>query len=613
MIRRRFGYYFILLCLNLSLIFCLPIPSAIAQLALPNQNTAPSSDLVANDGETCGSLSCAPVNIDGTPIIQIAGLSLIRKDEITIKQRAKSIERILYEVINAGSDQNNNLNAQTLKLEIGTLNNQNVILIPDLPQFPQRVIMTVTDLDARQNETIKDELTKIWQRKIYDSLVNAINERDSTPQVIPIVLYTLGLSILVSLIMFGLQKLLRIQWQRMDKRTASITANTNTTTVTYKSAKASFRFFIFAFFKAIAERRKSPKERLYRVWKLTSGIFISIFAHLPRQQQIYLNFNARRFLLWGQISLWILASYTILSKFPDTRSIASKILRTPLSILFYWVIIGGLIKLSIYIVEFWLNQWAERERIEAKSNRYALRIPTYLSVYKGFSNIAFYITIIFLTLNNLDVPITPVLAGAGLLGFAISFGAQSVIKDVISGCLILSTDQFAVGDIITVREVTGVVEGLNLYITQLRSPDGELITIPNGSINMVQNLSKDWSRVNFAINIAHDADLKLALKILKKVATDMQTDPLWQELITAPAEILGVDDISQIGTQLRVWIKTQPLKQWDVGREFRYRVKLAFDQAGIAIGAPYQVAYINSRKTLAVTDLLAGEVNPVVE
>jgi len=607
--------YFRLWGLSLILILCLQIPfhisGAIAQIAIPSNNLAPTnSELIANDGDICGSLMCASINIDGSSILRIAGPALIRRDEVTIRQRARSIERVMYEVINAGADQNNNVNSKTLRVEAGTLNNQNVIFTPDLPQFPQRVIMTVTDLDARQNETPREELTKLWQKQIYTSIITAIDERYSPLRVLPLVLHTLGLSIFASLLIFCFQRLLHIQWESIDKRTSSFNTtkvegiDINKSELPPKSSKPSFWVFITAFVKAIAEEGKSPNHKIHRIGKLFSGIFISFFAQMPRESQIHFNFNSRRILLWGQISLWILASNIILSKFPDTRSIAAMILGTPLTILIYWLGIGGLVKLSNYVVEFWLNQWAERERIEAKSNRYALRIPTYLAVYKGFSNIVFYVTIAFLTLTSLEVPIAPVLAGAGILGFAISFGAQSLIKDVISGCLILSTDQFAVGDIVTIRDVTGIVEGLNLYITQLRSPDGELITIPNGSINMVQNLSKDWSRVNFAIDIAHAADLRLALKILKNIAQEMQDDPIWKEIITAPAEILGVDNISQIGTQLRVWIKTLPRKQWDVGREFRYRVKLAYDQAGIEIGAPHHIAYLNSPKALSGSDVI---------
>jgi moderate conductance mechanosensitive channel len=621
MVWRRIFDYFKLWSLGFVLILSLHIPfqisGAIAQIPIPSNN-APTinTELIANDGEVCGSLVCAFINIDGMPVLRVAGAALIRRDEITIRQRARSIERVMYEVINAGADQNNNLNSKTLKVEVGTLNNQNVIFTPDLPQFPQRVILTVTDLDARQNETPREDLTNLWQKQIYTSLVRAIDERYSPLRVLPSVLQKLGLSLFASLLIFCFQRLLHVQWESIDQKTPSINnskvegIDSHKLELTSKSSKPSLWTFITAFFKAIAEKGKSPNHKIHRIGKLISGIFISCFAKMPRESQIHFNFNFRRILLWGQISLWILTSNIILSKFPDTRSIAAKILGTPLTILGYWIVVGGLVKLSNYVVEFWLNQWAEKERIEAKCNRYALRIPTYLSVYKGFSHIVFYVAIAFLTLTSLEVPIAPVLAGAGILGFAISFGAQSLIRDVISGCLILSTDQFAVGDIVTIRDVTGMVEGLNLYITQLRSPDGELITIPNGSITMVQNLSKDWSRVNFAVDIAHDADLRLALKILKNVAEEMQNDPQWQEIITDPAEILGVDNISQIGTQLRVWIKTLPRKQWEVGREFRYRVKLAFDQAGIEIGAPHHIAYLNSPKVLSgsdVTDLLNKE------
>jgi len=195
-------------------------------------------------------------------------------------------------------------------------------------------------------------------------------------------------------------------------------------------------------------------------------------------------------------------------------------------------------------------------------------------------------------LNQLQIPVGPVLAGAGILGIAISFASQSFVKDVINGCLILLEDQYAVGDVIDVGGASGLVEYMNLRVTQLRGAGGRLTTIPNGSIGIVHNLTKDWSRADFTIDVSYDTDVDLALAVLKQVAEQMQSDPEWQETILDPVSLLGVNRLDHSGIQIVIWIKTQPIKQWGVEREFRRRLKLAFAEHGISIGVPQRSLFL---------------------
>ncbi|MDY7023064.1 MAG: mechanosensitive ion channel, partial [Cyanobacteriota bacterium] len=132
---------------------------------------------------------------------------------------------------------------------------------------------------------------------------------------------------------------------------------------------------------------------------------------------------------------------------------------------------------------------------------------------------------------------------------------------------------------------------MNLYMTHLRGDEGRLISIPNGNIDVVQNLTKEWSRVDFKIEIAYDTDVKRALEVIHHVSEEMRSESQWQDLILEPASILGVDGITHNGILIQVWIKTQPIQQWAVGREFRLRIKLAFDREGIAIGIPQRLLW----------------------
>ena len=168
-----------------------------------------------------------------------------------------------------------------------------------------------------------------------------------------------------------------------------------------------------------------------------------------------------------------------------------------------------------------------------------------------------------------------------------------MIKDAINGFFIILEDQYALGDFIAVGNVGGLVETLNLRITQLRDSEGRLITIPNSEIKIVANLSSRWSRADLNIPIAYNADVDHALNLIETVGLEMDQDPRWREQIVETPQVLGVENFGDRGLMIRVWIKTQPLKQWDVAREYRRRIKITFDQAGIVIPLPQQAIWLN--------------------
>jgi small conductance mechanosensitive channel len=232
------------------------------------------------------------------------------------------------------------------------------------------------------------------------------------------------------------------------------------------------------------------------------------------------------------------------------------------------------------------------------SHRIAKRISTLSGVVKGIAAVSLVVISGVVGLVLLGVSLGPILASLGFIGLGISLAAQDVIKDTINGLLILMEDQFAEGDVISVEDKGGVVEHMSLRITQLRNTEGNLITIPNSTIKVVENLSNGWSRVDLAILVAYDTDLDYAMRVIETTALKMSRDPKWRDPILEMPQVLGVDDFGELGITLRLWIKVQPLKQWDVAREFRRRLKLAFDQAGIVIPVPLQsVWFMNKLET----------------
>jgi len=203
------------------------------------------------------------------------------------------------------------------------------------------------------------------------------------------------------------------------------------------------------------------------------------------------------------------------------------------------------------------------------------------------------------------IPIGPVLAGFGILGLAVSFGAQSLVKDVISGFFMLMENQFAVGDVIEAAGKSGVVERMSLRVVILRDLEGRLHTIPNGEIKVVTNMTVGWARAVVDVAVGYDADLDRALAVVREEAARFSSDPEWKRKLDGAAEVPGVEKLNENSVVIRVLIRTLPGAQWDAGREFRRRIKVRLDEEGIEI--PSQ------RRRVRVTVVGGGPDDPSAE
>ncbi|OKH22378.1 mechanosensitive ion channel protein MscS [Hydrococcus rivularis NIES-593] len=326
-----------------------------------------------------------------------------------------------------------------------------------------------------------------------------------------------------------------------------------------------------------------------------------ISTQLMQRQQWNLKEVQHRLLQLIQVGIWIGGLLLVLGLFPYTRIIQIKILNF-LEIPWRIVIIAALVYVFIrlsYAFIAKLNSFLASDYLlplEA-DRRVQLRIKTISVVARSIVTILWIGVGILVALAAIGVDITPVLAGVGLLGVAVSLASQNLIKDAINGFLIILEDQYAVGDVISVGDASGLVENINLRITQLRDAEGRLITIPNSKIEIVANLSSYWSRADITIPVAYQADLDKALEHINLVAQEMSQDDSWRRQILETPQVLGVDSFDERGAIVRVWIKTQPLKQWDVSREFRRRIKIKFEQAGIPLPLPQQQVWFSRQYT----------------
>jgi small conductance mechanosensitive channel len=324
-----------------------------------------------------------------------------------------------------------------------------------------------------------------------------------------------------------------------------------------------------------------------------------ITTQLDQQQQRHLQEVKRRMFQFSQLTIWGGGNFLILGLFPYTRSLQVAILsaaQIPLRLAVVGVGTYVAIRLTYALIDRFTTTLIKSGALfttDEASERLQLRVSTFSGVTKSIATIVCVVVSLLLALVSLGIDVVPLLAGASLVGVAVSLASQNLIKDAINGFLIILEDQYALGDVINVGNYGGLVENLNLRMTQIRDSEGRLITIPNSEIKIVANLSSRWSRADLSIPVDYQADIDQALQLIGDVALKMDQDPLWQKRIIETPQVLGVDNFGDRGLIIRVWIKTQPLKQWDVAREYRRRLKIAFDQAGIFIPVPQQAIWVN--------------------
>jgi small conductance mechanosensitive channel len=192
-------------------------------------------------------------------------------------------------------------------------------------------------------------------------------------------------------------------------------------------------------------------------------------------------------------------------------------------------------------------------------------------------------------LPELGVNIGALIAGVGIAGIAIGFGAQSLVKDVISGTFILLDNQYGRGDVVSVGGTTGVVEDVGLRRTVLRDLDGVVHFVPNGTITVASNFTQEYSRVNMNISVSYAEDLDRVMRVIDEVGRELAADVDWKDVIITPPASLRIDSFGESGVEIKILGDVQPIRQWEVMGELRRRLKKRFDEEGIEIPFPHRV------------------------
>ena len=219
----------------------------------------------------------------------------------------------------------------------------------------------------------------------------------------------------------------------------------------------------------------------------------------------------------------------------------------------------------------------------AASTRRSQRARTIGSLLKSIISGVVTAVAITMILSEVGVDVSPILASAGIVGVALGFGAQTLVKDFLSGIFMIFEDQYGVGDIIRVNGVQGTVEAVTLRVTRLRDGNGTVWYVRNGEVKEVGNMSQNWARAVLDVEVSHEADLFTVRRVLLDLATDMWRDDEFNGRIIEQPEVPGVEKVSSDGVVVRLSVKTAPLEQWAVARALRERIKMRFETEGIVV------------------------------
>ncbi|HEY9879732.1 MAG TPA: mechanosensitive ion channel family protein [Leptolyngbyaceae cyanobacterium] len=554
------------------------LPVSTPNILLQESTSRPPSTV-----KQLGPIEVAPVKLVGEVLFEVTAPTVVDRqnpgDQVPVEVRARVIENSLAEIVlpprtwgnpieglnkTAWNSSNELYDLETLRVEIATLNRQTILMANDA-NHPQAVtLLTVTDLDARYHGTTIENLAQRWQEALQTALVNVL--RQQQPEVVKRQIQrasaiTLGM-VVSSLLLWGLLRWLRFRQKQLERQ---------------HHAEA-----------AVVTPEPPPTEE--NLWVGQRSQFLNgLRSQFNLERRLSLVALLQWLAVWGQAVVWIGGLLWIYSLFPATAPLVETVSTRLLTLLLIWFTIGLLNRLGNLAINRLAQAWEDSEFLLPEADqRRSLRIPTIVRALKGFKTFTVYLLALGWAMKVFGFSLSSVLTLSAVLALAVSFASQSLVKDLVNGFLILLEDQYAIGDYISLGTVAGLVENLNLRITQLRNVEGRLITIPNSQISQVENWTRIWSRVDFKVTVAYDTDVKRAIAVVEQCAQRLYKDPCWSNRLLKPPQMLGVEQIGHEGMVIRMWLITKPMQQFDVKREMNRLVRLALAEAKISVGMPQQ-------------------------
>jgi len=510
----------------------------------------------------------APITLDGITLFQLA-VPVTQNTTNPVAVRANAVSDALDEVL-ATTEQHGETETvyepQTLHVEIVRDNGQTVLEAVDAHHTTGVIVVTVTSADAEYAASSIDGVAQEWQSVLQTNLVRALTIRQPANQRRTITTVAIVAAVLVILTVIAIllstlfARRIAALTQTLAARNAQVDAPENQPESPDDPASHERRR---ARLLGVLARRVDPEKQqtLYRALRLMT-ISIAVLA-------------------------WVAGISWALLQFPQTAAAGVWLLRNFFGVAAIWI--GALVvdRLLTITVDRLPTLWELRAfGATEDTQRQLLRAPTIARALGGLKSVIIIFVALLATMTQIGIPVGSVVTLGGLAAIGVSLAAQNLIRDVLSGFLILIEDQFVVGDLVTINGSRGSVERLTLRMVQIRDVTGSLITLSNSAATVVINHSRNWARVDYEIPIDIAADVPFAISLLQKQIAELQSDPEWKSAIAEPAEWIGIDALSRDGAVVRARIKAAPLRQYALRRELNERVAKAFAEAKIGYGAP---------------------------
>ncbi|MCF8357744.1 MAG: mechanosensitive ion channel family protein [Prolixibacteraceae bacterium] len=261
------------------------------------------------------------------------------------------------------------------------------------------------------------------------------------------------------------------------------------------------------------------------------------------------------------------------------------------------IVVFIILFVAIWLLKFFLKRISKiiisraHKNVKTDASETEKRINTLMGIVLGIGKIIAWIIAIIILLEKFGIDIRPILAGAGIIGLAVGFGAQELVRDFISGFFMLLENQVRTGDVAIINGTGGLVEKIEMRTITLRDFSGVVHVFQNGKINSLSNMTKEWSAMVFDMGVAYKEDPDTVMAIMSEIGEQLRKDPKFGPRILEPIEVFGVNEFANSAVVIRARIKTKPIEQWEIGREYRKRLKKAFDQKGIEIPFPHTTIY----------------------
>jgi small conductance mechanosensitive channel len=532
--------------------------AARAQLSVPNIASSPAITGSAIRQE--GLFLTAPVTVDGAPVFRIA-VQASPAPGMPIDTRILLVQNAISQVLSVSQNGDTVFDPETFKVTVQQEGSQQVLFATDGKHAAPVAIVTVTSNDATYNRMSDGEVAQQWRALLQNALSAALDKRQ--PDVIKrnariaaqlgaaCALLTVVGVLALSFVGRRTRKLRAIvEAQREEARSAL------SDTAAGPAQLAAHQRNVFAF----ALRTLEPENRLRALGSLRSVIW------------------------WVVVLAWVAAIIYVLLLFPATAAFGHFALQASGRVVAIWLFAA----LGDRVLEYGIARFAEAYSRRGFSSedkaRRVLRIPTFTAALGGFKTVIVFFVAAIATLSVLQVPVASVVTIGGVAAVAVGLAAQSLIRDVLGGLLVLLEDQYIVGDSIQIGDYNGIVENLTLRIVQIRDTKGRLITVPHSSVVQVVNMSRNWSRIDYRVAVAPGTDPDAALAVLRDTFEGLRSDQAWSDAIVEPVEWMGVETVWINGIVLRAVMRTAPLRQAEIQRILNVRLMEAFAKAGIKYG-----------------------------